>query len=222
LNKSEIILGKITFDSLWDNFRECYLDKYLESECGETNNEGTKKSFRAKANTAFANFTFKKRNEFIEECKLKGEIWNQNKYPYNKNWIVNDSGIKKTLVRYPKLLDIIHFIDKQSCFVKSVDGKSLVVKKKDWNEKRQISCLCVNKKFYERAELELDLQQITMQKYIQAFCKIGILKMVEHHKLSGRATVYSDGYYYSGFSGKDKKHWMREKKHHKALREFSY
>ena len=211
-------------EQYWNKFRDQFLEDYIDQLLSnyDDQNKDEQKRIRSKANTAFANFVLVKRNEFIEECESKGEIWNQDKYPYNKNWIVNDAGIKKTLERYPKFLDIIHFIDKESCFVKSVDGKSLVVKKKDWNETRQIAYLRADKKFYERAELKLGLQQITMQKYIQAFCKIGILKMVGNHKLSGRATIYSVGYYYSGFTGKDKKHWMTQKNHQKALREFSY
>ena len=211
-------------EEYWNDFRDKFLEDFIEDFASDYENQEQKapKDIMTRANTAFANFTFKKRNEFIEECESKGEIWSQIKYPYNKNWVVNDAKIKKTLKRYPKLLNIICFIDKESRFVKSVDGKSLIVKKKDWNPKRQISYFTVDKKFYERATSELDLAQITIQKTIQEFCKIGILRKIENHKLAGRAAVYSDGYFYSGFTGKDKKHWMKQSDHSKALREFSY
>lgn len=211
-------------DENWNEFRDNFLIDYIENLLSnyDDQDEDTKKSIRSKANTAFSNFVSNKLASFNNECKAKKEIWDKKKYPHELHWIVDDPEIKKTIERYPKLLEIINFIDKESCFVKSADGTSLVVKNKDWHEKRQISYLIVDKTFYERAEKKLGLKQITVQKYLQAFCKIGVLMQTKRHKLQNRAMVYSDGYYYNSIVGRKKAHWMKLSKHQKALREFSY
>lgn len=211
-------------EEYWNEFRDKFLENHIENLLldYDDRDEDTKKSIRSKANTDFANVVLKMRSSFIEECKAKGEIWDKDEYPYNRHWIVDDPEIKKTIERYPKLLEIINFIDKESRFVISADGMSLVVVNKDWHEKRQFSYLIVDKTFYERAEKKLGLKQITMQKYLQAFCKIGILNQTKGHKLQSRAMVYSDGYYRSMKTGIKKEHWMKQSKHKKALRKFSY
>lgn len=225
MNKIKLTPQKTVYQRLWEDFKNKYLENFLEFECGITDDKELQNKFRSRANTAFSNFVLKMRSSFVEECKAKGEIWDKKKYPHELKWIKDDPLIQKTLKRYPKLLDVINFIDKEGCLVKSVDNNkkvSLSVRKKDWIERRQILYLIVDKKFYEKAKAKLGIEQITMQKYLQAFCKMGILKQIKNIKLHSRAMVYSDGYQHSSKVGLIKEHWMTKGKHQKALREFSY
>lgn len=225
MKKSPIIRTfKDSQEQLWNEFHNQFHDDYMEELFGnyKDKDEDEKKEIRSKANTDFVNFVLRMCSSFVEECKAKGEIWNQAQYPYKLKWIKEDLEIQNIIEKYNKLLDIIYFIDKESCLVKSDDKKLIRLNKNVWKGKRQISYFMVDKYFYERAYLKTGLKQKTIQKYLQAFCKIGILKQIKSYKLSSKAMVYSDGYYHNSKFGLKKEHWMTKEKHQKALRKFSY
>jgi hypothetical protein len=225
MNKSShIITFKDSQEHCWNEFRDQFLEDYIENLLSnyDDQDKDEQKRIRSKANTYFANFISKNLESFITECKVKKEIWNKDRYPDKFGWIKYDLEIQNKLKKYTKLLDIIHFIDNESCLVKSNDNKFAKVQKNSPNEKRQISYFIVSKIFYEKAISEIGIAQITIQKTIQELCKIGILKQIKKYKLPSKAMVYSDGYYHKTKVGLKKEHWMTKEKHQKALRNFSY
>lgn len=230
MQKPTIVTLRVRQERLWDEFRDQFLEEYIEKYAGDTTDdidEKTMKSFRANANTAFEKFVFKKRNDFIDECKAKGEIWSKDAYPFNKGWIVNDEKMKKTLERYPKLLDVIHFIDAEGKHVDTIDPedwKSYTVKTGLGTETRKYSHVIVNKAFYRRAEETIGIKKPTMQKYLQAFCDRGILKQAGRLKSHDRAMLYVDGYYHQmPVGGRIRKvRFLNKDDHQKALRKFKY
>ncbi|WP_408998316.1 hypothetical protein ACJ77P_11665 [Syntrophus buswellii] len=232
-------------EQYWSNFKDQFLAEHIENsrlEFGiKTGNalendeesfenesqKDTLKHFRTKANTDFAKFVSKKLDEFIEECKSNGEIWQKDAYPYNRKWIVNDSKIKEIIKRYPKLLDIINFIDKEGKHddsIKVENWSTFEAKTKNGVEIRKWSHVIVNKDFFRRAEEALGISQKTMQKYLQAFGDIGILDMVGQLQTHNRAMLYIDGYFRKvdtlGRWKKDR--ILNQKDHLQALRNFKY
>ncbi len=216
-------------NSLLD-FQERFIEKHIESNVGIVTDEleeDTLKHFRTMANTDYVAFVKKKLNDFINECKIKREIWEKTIYPYNRTWIVDDKQIKKTLKRYPKLLDILSFIDGEGKPSEKIDAEDWISYQAETRlgpETRKYSHVIVSKDFYERAEKTIGIKQITMQKYLQAFSRMGILKMIERLKSHERAMLYIDGYF-RRIPPNDrlkKEHFMNQKDHQQALRNFKY
>ena len=223
-----------TFDKrhedFWSEFRDRYLEKHTESDIGYDINrfsEDDLKDIRAKANTHFANFVKRKLDEFIVECQEEGEIWKKLDYPYNRSWIVNDAGMKKTLKRYKKLLDVINFIDKEGRHRESIDVEgwaTFKVNTKLGPEVRKYSHVIVGSDFFQRAKKMTGFPRITMQKYLQAFTRMGILQKIKQLKSHNRAMLYVDGCFRrlgeGGITKKDR--FMNQKDHQQALRHFEY
>lgn len=217
-------------EKYWSKFRDQYLEDHIDAYIGqgiEQFPEEVLKEIRTKANTHFANFVTKKINEFIKECKDEGEIWIKTAYPHNRSWIVNDAGIQKTMKRYAKLLDMIHFIDGEGKHDESISVKGWTtysVETRSGPEERKYSHVVVGSDFYRRAEQTLGIKKITMQKYLQAFTRIGILKRIKQLKTHDRAMLYVDGYFrHVGEIGVMKKErFLNQKDHQRALRNFEY
>jgi hypothetical protein len=219
-------------EGLWSDFTRRYLEEHIEShaEISDTDPEKEqelRKHFRTMANTHFSEFVRKKLDEFIKGRLAVGEIWKKPDYPYNRSWIVNDAGIKKTLERYPKLLDVINFIDKEGQHDESVcvEGwTTFSVETAQRTEGRKYSHVIVGKDFYRRAFKRLVIKKNTMQKYLQIFSEVGILQKIKQLKSHKRAMLYVDGYFRQlGEGGITKKeHFMNQRDHQKALRHFEY
>jgi len=233
-------------EQYWNDFKEQFFAEHIENSSLEfgiaidddqendddfSENESHEEQFkhiRSRANTDFVKFVKMKLDEFIEECKEKDEIWEKSVYPYNRKWIVNDSKLKKTIERYPKLLDIINFIDKEGKHNESIKIQNLSkyeAKTKNGVEIRKWSHVIVNKDFFRRAEEALGISQKTMQKYLQAFSKLGILDMVGQLQAHGRAMLYIDGYFrqVNAIGQKWRKDRILKRADHlQALRNFKY
>lgn len=218
-------------ERFWSEFRSRYLEEHMESNAdilaAHPEDQELRKHFRTKANTAFVKFVTKKLNEFIKECKAKGEIWKKPDYPYNKGWIVNDAGIQKTMKRFQKLLKVINFIDMEGRHRESINVEgwtTFTVKTKQGPETRKYSHVIVGSDFFQRAEKMTGFPRITMQKYLQAFTRMGILKKIKQLKSHKRAMLYVDGCFRQlgegGITKKDR--FMNQKDHQQALRHFEY
>lgn len=231
-----------TFDEqhedFWSEFRDRYLEEHTESDIGSAIDQFSEedlKEIRAKANTNFFNFVTIMLNDFKGECLKKGEIWKKRDYPYDNGWIVNDDKMKETLKRYQNLLDVINFIDgegkRDTDILKNAADKDwrrlcdeMIDKIKNFDSKREeYSNVIVDKSFYQRAEEKIGFKKITMQKYLQAFCKLKILVKVGQLKTHDRAMLYVDGYFYKmPPSNKRKKvPFLNQKRHQQALRELN-
>ena len=220
-------------DPLWKEFRNKALAIILaadnmDEEMLAEREEDVQQHFRSKANTKFYGIMKKKLVEFEEECKALNQIWLKDEYPYNKTWIMNDPGMQQTLSRYPKLLDVLHFIDKQGKHDESItkpDLKSFSVNLRyGMKDERLYSHVIVNKEFFKKAERELGLKKITMQKYIQSLCIAGIIKKMKQLQTHGKAMLYIDGYIrvLPNLGRRKKERFLTKNKHLKWLRIFAY
>jgi len=216
-------------EQYWNDFRDQFLEDCLEDITSDYENqdEDSQKYIRSKANTEFEKFASKKLNSFIKECKAKKEIWIRDEYPFNKGWIVNDEKIKNKLKQYPKLFDVLNFIDNEANHIENIgieDRTTFTVKTAKGTELRKWSHVIVGKDFYLKAEKAIGLKKNAMQKYINAFCKMGSLKKIGHLKSHNRAMLYIDGYHRPvGEIGRMKKErLMNQKDHQQALRDFKY
>jgi len=223
-------------EKYWKDFRNHFLEDYIYQLKRDRNpyqndldeeelDEEEQQYIRSKANTAFAKFVLKKHDSFIKKCKEKGEIWVKDAYPFNRRWIANDEKIKTTRERYPKLLDVIHFIDQDGKHDESVNVKdwtTFKVETKFTTETRKYSHVIVNKNFYRRAEKKIGIKKNTMQKYLQEFTKMGILKKVGQLESRNRAMLYVDGYFRPVGNITKKERFLNQKNHQKTLRKFEY
>jgi predicted transcriptional regulator len=216
---------------LWEEFKNNFLTEFMNAErihSIDGLSDEAQKYFRSKANTAFEKFVRQKLNKFVEDCKSEGEIWLKDKYPYNKGWIINDGKIQETLKRYPKLLDVLNFIDNEGHHDETIEEEELRAYTaklgKGMTEERLYSHVIVNQEFYEKAERELGLKKPTMQKYLQAFSETGIIRKIKHLQTHGRAMLYIAGYFHTiPTSGRKKKvRFLMESKHKKILQDFTY
>lgn len=221
----------------WNEFRDLFIEEFINnfswSSADYDAEEDIQKENRTRANTHFANFVTKNLNDYITECKAKDEIWKKNLYPFNRMWIVNDDKMKETLKRYSKLLDIINFIDEEGKLIENIKGvsdedwqpfcKEIVDKTHEIHIKGESpSLVIVDNAFYKRAEEKIGIKKITMQKYLQAFCRLNILIKVGQLKTHGRGMLYIDGYFRKILpTGKVKKErFLNQREHQQALRKF--
>ena len=190
--------------------------------------EEMQKEFMSKANTNFHKIVKSQLDEFVRECKARGEIWLKDQYPFNRHWIMDDPKIQKKLKSYPKLIDILHFIDSQGHHDESIaepDLKSYTahIEGKE-PEERLFSHVIVDKYFYNKAEKDLGIKKNTMQKCLQKFSGVGIIRKKKQLQTHGKAMLYIDGYYRKVLKiGQHKKErFLTERKHKKFLENFSY
>ncbi len=216
--------------TLWTEFSDDALQLILDSYgiSFESLDEKLQKEFMSRTNTNFHKIVKSQLDKFARECWAMGEIWIKDEYPFNRHWIMDDAKIQKKLRSYPKLIDILHFIDSQGHHDESIaepDLKSYtapITGKKP--EERLYSHVIVDKYFYNKAEKDLGIKKNTMQKCLQKFSEAGIIRKKKQLQTHGKAMLYIDGYYRKVPKiGQDKKErFLTERKHKKFLQEFSY
>lgn len=186
---------------LLDLFRR-NLDTLLEREAryGSLDDEEKFKT-ECRAITRFYNVL----SEFQEYIKnnYRNQLWVKGLY-YPTKWMLNDPKISRACLRF-RINDVLNYIDKNSMHIKDPKLKELAkgnkydrfVKtgsKKGTKESTDYSVFLVNKAFYNEAESDLELKQISVQKYLKAFCDIGVLKKLGRTGAGNREMLYADGY----------------------------
>lgn len=138
------------------------------------------------------------------EARYGNELWVKgNRYP--RRWMMADSDIRAVLER-TRIVDVLNYIDQDNLKLtdeEAIDlcnGKKYITKRKSGiNKGKQVeyvySLILVNAKFYEDATLSLDMSKIAIQKYLQRFTKLGILKRIGKTGKGNREWLYADGYY---------------------------
>ena len=216
---------------MWTEFKDNAIKEIIDSDDNNFDDldDDSKKHFRARANTEFHKTVKSHLDLFVKECQRIKEIWLKNDYPFNLGWITDmeNEKLQVAIKRYPKLLDILHFIDSQGDHEKSIteaDLKSFTARiKRNETEERLYSHVIVNRDFFDKAEKELGIKKITMQKYLQAFSEAGIIEKIKHLQTHGRAMLYIDGYYMKMPNGSKRKiRSLNAKNHRKFLENFSY
>lgn len=135
------------------------------------------------------------------------------------------------IVKYSYFSAIMNFIDKLTRYLKVEEYDKMVALYKtatdgrkylhpDSKKKYQYASFLVNREFKDKISKELGCSISTIEKYIKAYCKAGILKMFGQHGSHG-GVLYSDGYYIKTHSWRHKINFVHNTKgFRKALREF--
>jgi hypothetical protein len=148
------------------------------------------------------------------ETSYSRQLWTKGEY-YPKQWMINDTKIFQTLTKF-RIIDVLNFLDtsnvdpKGKDFGKLVKGKKYEsISKSGAKEGKQVkydySIILVNKEFYQKIRDEIGLGTSAIQKYLKAFCDIGILLKLGKAGKDNREMLYADGYYVKWEDGKNRK-----------------
>ncbi len=182
-------------------------------------------------------------NEFNKAFKSGSEYLERNHGPQLRHarrerfplgWMKDGGKIEANIIdKYSYFSAIMNFIDKLTRYLKVEEYDKMVALYKtatdgrkylhpDSKEEYQFSSFLVNRSFKDRISKELGCSISTIEKYIKAFCKAGILKMFGQRGSRG-GVLYSDGYYVEKSSWRHKVNFVIDtKKYRKALREFNF
>lgn len=183
---------------------------------------------RSKATTQFYNVLVDIK-KYIEKNYSK-ELWAKGRY-YPRKWMINNVGIRNVLQK-GKIIDVLNFLDtnnlnpKKPLTIKLAEGNKYPRKIRSGKSKGEtreldLALLLVNKEFYKKVELELKISKIYMQKHLQQFCSMRILRRLMKVGVGKREWLYADGYYIDWDGKKVKKHFLiNTRKMRKALKDF--
>jgi hypothetical protein len=168
---------------------------------------------RSRAITKFYNHLdgFK---QHIEEYYSK-ELWRKGER-FPTNWMMEDPSIH-SVIQKTRLVDVLNYIDKHTLDAKDEETAELSkglkyspIAKTGRNKSKKVdyhySLILVNDDFYKDAMRSLALAKITIQKYIQRFCELGILIKLTKTGKGGKELLYADGYYTRWTDSKFVKH----------------
>lgn len=206
--------------NLFDEIKVMF-ERWVEEAEADTLDLDEDEQFRTKAKTItkFYN-TLNDFNAYIEKNHKK-ELWAKGNY-FPKKWMLDDPIIVQVLQKY-RLIDILNYLDKHNLNPKTNeyrnDLKFYTETKKGQEVAYQYSLLQLDRDFYRQAEEALSLKQITIQKYVQQFCKMDALRRL---KKVDKKWLYADGYYTLLDNGRLKKNRFLKQTPaiKKALREF--
>jgi len=134
----------------------------------------------------------------IHRQEFKRELSYSKDERYPMNWMLNNKGIAKTLDRYPLVVPLLNHIFNLNRRLRGEDFKAMVqlTDKITGGEKfgkHEFASFVADKAFYIKVESELDITQITIQKYMQSLCNCGIIQKLGKIRQGGM--LYSDGYF---------------------------
>jgi hypothetical protein len=122
---------------------------------------------------------------------------------YEKAWVEQDERIQKTLKKYPYIKKTVDFIDKKNHYLRGKEYQQMVAEvyrltggmkyTSNNGSERDYAVFVTDKNFYRKITAELECSKINIQKYLQTFCKYGIIKKL--CDVGREGTLYADGYY---------------------------
>jgi hypothetical protein len=171
---------------------------------------------RSKATTQFYNVLVDI-IKYIEQNYSK-ELWAKRQY-YPRKWMTNNAGIWKALQK-GRIIDVLNFLDTNNLNPKNPLTIKLAERNKyprkirsgkSKGETRELdyALILVNNEFYEKVKCDLKISKIYMQKHLQQFCSMRILRRLMKVGVDKREWLYADGYYIDWDGKKVKKHFLR-------------
>jgi hypothetical protein len=139
--------------------------------------------------------------DYIKEHHRK-ELWVKDEYYRSLHWISGDELIS-TALKKTKFFEVAHYLDTHNLdreslrtlkLAKGAKHATVVQSGEQKGQKVQYdyALILANKEFFRRASEKLRLSEISIKKYFQHFCEIGLLKKVVR---TGREWLYADGYW---------------------------
>lgn len=162
------------------------------------------------------------------KAKYKNQIKQKGQH-YPRKWMEDDKLISDVLTKY-RISDILNTIEAWK------DGDYLYLlhpKGKRFNEeypygwttngekKHRLAVFIANSRFYKTILPGLGIEMITLQKYLQVFNKVGILKKLPNTGKYKNLPIYAVGYFSEFKEGKFKLNRFLIKYNKEALREFT-
>jgi hypothetical protein len=206
-----------------DRIFKFWLDRALEEAASSEVEEGIERRFIHD----WYNGLEAHRDTF--KAKYKNQI-RQNDQWYPRKWMEEDIRISALMKRYPRIVDILNAIEAR----KSESDNSyiyLLHPKYDrfekeyphgWTYKNEhlYALFITDSRFYETILTSLEIEKITLQKYLQAFHKTGILKKLPNTGKYKNLPIYAVGYFSKYKEDKFKLNRFLTSDNKDALKEF--
>jgi len=147
---------------------------------------------------------------------------------YPKKWMIRDVKISSAFERLPLTVNLLNYLFNVNRRIKGdkykgmVDLADIVTGGKTHNNRWNYSSFVIDTVFYETIASKFGYSEIYIRKYIKAFKKMGIIKLlgfVETKKVGRNPPLYADGYIVDTTIGKRKIHFLKnDKKFRERLR----
>jgi hypothetical protein len=193
-------LPKEPYDQIVEFFKE-RLKSVEEENVGQS--EESVFDARSKEITEFYK-ALGKVQTYIKEHHRK-ELWAKGEYYRSRKWISGDEVITAALEK-TKFFEVANYLDTHNLDRESprvlklakdakYDRVAQSGEKKGKKVQSDYAFILVNDEFYKKATQELKLSRISIQKYLQRFCEIGLLRKIRRTGKKSREWLYADGYY---------------------------
>ncbi len=156
------------------------------------------------------------KGKYYQELSISKE----NTFP--REWMKNDKKINEVIQNSPAFILLANYLRNRNRYrdfdfegmIEEADrltGGRRYLTRPNWRGKEQgyiFSSFFTNKAFYDKATRKTGLSKNTIQRYLSAFAKIGIVEILYEGKTRGR--LYADGYFIEHGNTRTKKSFLKK------------